>query len=87
MSSILLDSSIQVPKNPFYFCFVFLSYVVSLHYYEFKLELSNKDTISEIGKVLEIMPGHVIHCALIVLNGDDVRFTAEEQVMSCPISK
>ena len=43
--------------------------------------LSNGETISEIGKSLSLVPGGVLHAALIVLNGDDVRFTAEEQVL------
>ena len=40
---------------------------------------SNAETVSEIGKALGLVPGNVIHCVLFVLNGDDVRFTAEEQ--------
>eukprot|EP00614_Pseudopedinella_elastica_P001058 CAMPEP_0172603258 /NCGR_PEP_ID=MMETSP1068-20121228/23486_1 /TAXON_ID=35684 /ORGANISM="Pseudopedinella elastica, Strain CCMP716" /LENGTH=131 /DNA_ID=CAMNT_0013404931 /DNA_START=60 /DNA_END=452 /DNA_ORIENTATION=+ len=41
--------------------------------------LSNADTVREIGRALDIVPGNVVHAALFVLNGDDVRFTAEEQ--------
>ena len=41
--------------------------------------LSNAETLGELGRVLELVPGGVIHAALVVLNGDDVRFTAEEQ--------
>jgi uncharacterized membrane protein YjjP (DUF1212 family) len=58
--------------------FIIITVVVCSHIWI--KELSNKDTISEIGKVLDLLPGNVIHCALFVLNGDDVRFTAEEQV-------
>lgn len=42
--------------------------------------LSNGAVVSEISKSLSLMPGATFHAALIVLNGDDVRFTAEEQV-------
>lgn len=41
--------------------------------------LSNAVTVTEIGRALELLPGGEVHGALLVLNGDDVRFTAEEQ--------
>jgi predicted GTPase len=41
---------------------------------------SNGTVVSEISKALSLFPGSTIHGALLVLNGDDVRFTAEEQV-------
>jgi len=41
--------------------------------------LSNQETLGELAKVLSLVPGGVIHGALIVLNGDDTRFTSEEQ--------
>jgi len=44
--------------------------------------LSNSKVMDEISNSLSLMPGGIIHAAFIVLNGDDVRFTAEEQVVS-----
>ena len=38
--------------------------------------LSNAETVAEIGRALSLVPGGVIHAALFVLNGDDVRFTS-----------
>ena len=41
--------------------------------------LSNAGTVLELGRALNLLPGRIVHAALFVLNGDDVRFTAEEQ--------